>query len=129
MNARLLQIATVLFCAAIAPAARAAEDSGTESQSPIRATWYGGKYHGKTTANGEKFNVKEFTAAHPTLPFDSVVEVKQVKGKRKVLVRINDRCGGCEIDLSPAAARRLGILWRGHAPVKLDVLAQLVRFE
>lgn len=85
------------------------------------ASWYGLKYHGKRTASGEKFDVRAMTAAHPTLPLGSVVEVRH--GRKAVMVRINDRCGRCGIDLSPAAADRLGLRHLGRASVTVRPLA------
>jgi rare lipoprotein A len=89
------------------------------------ASYYHDKYHGRQTANGEIFNTNEFTAAHRTLPFGSMVRVTLADGKRSVLVRINDRgpfISGRVIDLSRAAARELGIEKAGLAQVKVEVI-------
>ena len=86
------------------------------------ASWYGGKFHGRTTASGEKFNKYEMTAAHRTLPFGTKVKVVDQKTGKSVTVRINDRgpfVRGRIIDLSRAAAKKLGIIKRGHASVDL----------
>ncbi|KAF0220003.1 MAG: hypothetical protein FD176_3415 [Rhodospirillaceae bacterium] len=91
------------------------------AEQKVEASWYGHKYHGKRTASGEKFDVRAMTAAHPSLPLGSVVEVRH--GRKVVMVRINDRCGRCGIDLSPAAADRLGMRHLGRAPVTLRPLA------
>jgi rare lipoprotein A len=86
------------------------------------ASFYGS---GQQTANGERFNPRELTAAHRTLPFGTKVRVTNVRSGRTVTVRINDRgpfVPGRVIDLSQAAAEELGIVGRGLAKVKLDVV-------
>ncbi len=86
------------------------------------ASWYGLPYHGRKTANGERYNMEALTAAHRTLPFQSRVRVVRLDSGSSVEVRINDRgpfVKGRVIDLSRAAARRLGILKMGVAPVRL----------
>jgi rare lipoprotein A len=90
------------------------------------ASWYGPGFHGQTTANGERFDQDEFTAAHQTLPFGTKVLVKNPRTGKQVVVRINDRgpfVGGRIIDLSKAAAKALGMLRRGHDIVVLHALA------
>lgn len=93
----------------------------TMADQKVDASWYSHKYHGKRTASGERFDVRAMTAAHPTLPLGSMVEVRH--GRKAVTVRINDRCGRCGIDLSPAAADRLGMRHLGRAPVTVRPLA------
>jgi rare lipoprotein A len=86
------------------------------------ASFYGS---GQQTANGERFNPRALTAAHRTLPFGTKVRVTNVRSGRAVTVRINDRgpfVPGRVIDLSEAAAEELGIVGRGIAKVKLDVV-------
>ena len=76
------------------------------------ASWYGPGFHGKRTANGEKFNTRALTAAHKSLPFGSRVRVTNERTGRSVVVRINDRgpyAHGRVIDLSKAAAEAVGI--------------------
>ena len=76
------------------------------------ASWYGPGFHGKKTANGERFNMYAMTAAHKTLPLSSYAEVTNLKNHRSVIVRINDRGpyhGKRALDLSYAAAKELGI--------------------
>jgi rare lipoprotein A len=80
---------------------------------------------GSRTASGEKFNPRELTAAHPTLPFGTRVRVTNVSTGRSVTVRINDRgpfIRGRVIDVSHSAAESLGMVGRGVAKVKLDVV-------
>lgn len=98
----------------------------------MRATWYGAAYAGKATASGEMFDPWAMTAAHPTLPLGTLVEVKHVsKGHkggepRRVVVRINDRIAGHgRIDLSDAAARALRIRHHGGGTVEVTPIKQL----
>jgi rare lipoprotein A len=90
------------------------------------ASWYGGKFHGRTTANGERFDSREaLTAAHRTLPFNVCAEVEYLPTGRSVVVRINDRgpfARGRVIDLSRAAAEELGVLDDGLARVRVSAL-------
>ncbi|WP_027882407.1 septal ring lytic transglycosylase RlpA family protein [Meiothermus rufus] len=90
-----------------------------------RASWYGGRFHGRRTASGERFNKFHLTAAHRTLPFGTRVRVTNLHNGRSVVVRINDRgpySQGRILDLSYAAARQLGILRQGVAQVRLEIL-------
>jgi rare lipoprotein A len=92
-----------------------------------RASWYGPGFHGKRTANGERFNQNDLTAAHRHLPFGTKVKVTNVHNGRSVVVRINDRgpfSRGRVIDLSKAAARLIGVFQSGSAPVLLEVLGR-----
>ena len=90
------------------------------------ATWYGDAYRGKRTASGEKFNPDDFTAAHRTLRFGSIVEVRNLRNDRTVLVEITDRGpfgkNNRIIDLSEAAARQLGMLAAGTVPVEIRLV-------
>ena len=90
------------------------------------ASWYGGLFDGRLTASGEIFDKDALTACHPTLPFGTLVRVINLRNRRSVVVRINDRGAlnpGRVIDLSTGAAGRLGILRAGLAKVRLEVLA------
>jgi len=90
------------------------------------ASWYGSKFHGKRTADGEIYNMYAMTAAHKTLPFNTYVKVTNLNNHREAVVRINDRgpfVGDRIIDLSYAAAKKLGMIGTGTAPVKLVVLS------
>ncbi|MDG0817232.1 septal ring lytic transglycosylase RlpA family protein [Bdellovibrio svalbardensis] len=89
------------------------------------ASWYGKEFNGRMTANGERFNMFELTAAHRTLPFGKQVKVTSLSTGRTVIVRINDRGpyhGNRIIDLSYAAAKRLKIVNKGEEQVTLQVL-------
>ncbi|MGD8748647.1 MAG: septal ring lytic transglycosylase RlpA family protein [Balneolaceae bacterium] len=86
------------------------------------ASWYGPNFHGKLTANGEKYNMHKLTAAHRTLPFNTIVKVKNLDNGRSVNVRINDRGPYAKnriIDLSKEAAKKIGMLGPGTAHVAL----------
>ena len=87
------------------------------------ASWYGRKFHGQKTASGEVYDMFAMTAAHKTLPLPSYVRVTNVKNGRSVVVRVNDRGpfhGNRIIDLSYAAAERLGIARAGSALVEVE---------
>lgn len=89
------------------------------------ASWYGPNFHGKMTANGEKYNQWAMTAAHPTLPMPSMVKVTALDTGRSIVVRINDRgpfANGRIIDLSRAAAEELGVRAKGIAKVRVQYL-------
>ncbi len=91
------------------------------------ASYYGRRFHGRLTANGERFNMNAMTAAHKTLPFGTRVRVTNPRNGRSVTVRINDRgpfIRGREIDLSRGAAERIGMIASGHARVRLDIVSR-----
>ena len=97
---------------------------GTLRQRGI-ASWYGRKFHGQKTAIGETYDMFAMTAAHPTAPLPCFARVTHAKSGRSVLVRINDRGpfhAGRIIDLSYAAAHRLGIAQGGSGEVELELL-------
>jgi len=92
-----------------------------------RASWYGRFFHGRRTANGERYNMHALTAAHRTLPLGSYVRVTNPANSRSVIVRINDRgpyARGRVIDLSMAAASALDMRHSGTAKVKIEGLTQ-----
>ena len=89
------------------------------------ASWYGAPYHGQRSASGEIYDQEKLTAAHRTLPFGTRVRVHRVGRDESVVVRINDRGPFVKsriIDLSRAAAARLGMVGGGVAPVTLEVM-------
>lgn len=89
------------------------------------ASWYGGKFVGRQTANGEIFNTDILTAAHKTLPFNTIVEVTNLDNGFKTEVRINDRgpfIKGRIIDLSKKAATEIDIINSGTAKVSLKII-------
>jgi len=86
------------------------------------ASWYGNKFHGRDTSNGERYDMYAMTAAHKTLPIPSYVEVTNLSNGRKIVVRVNDRgpfVKGRIIDLSYVAAAKLDMLSAGTAPVSI----------
>lgn len=90
-----------------------------------RASWYGNEFHGKSTCNGEGYDMYAMTAAHKTLPMNTVVRVTNLENNQQTVVRINDRGPFVEnriIDLSYAAAKEIHIIGNGSASVKLEVL-------
>ncbi len=90
------------------------------------ASWYGPGFDGNLSASGERFNQNDLTAAHPNLPFGTVVMVKNLDNGRTVVVRINDRgpyVGDRVIDLSAGAASVLGMMGSGVARVEIEVMA------
>jgi rare lipoprotein A len=90
-----------------------------------RASWYGARFDGRLTANGERFDRRELTAAHKRLRFGTRVRVTNLANGRTVEVRINDRgpyARGRVIDLSEAAAEALEMIDAGVVPVELEVL-------
>jgi rare lipoprotein A len=88
-----------------------------------KASWYGGKFNGRKTANGEKFDMNALTCAHRTLPLGSWVRVTNLYNKRSTLLRVNDRgpmSPSLIMDLSYGAAKRLGVA--GLAKVRVEVV-------
>jgi len=91
------------------------------------ASYYGRRFHGRLTANGERFDMRAMTAAHKTLPFGTMVRVTNRRNGRSVTVRINDRgpfIRGRTIDLSRGAAEQIGLIAHGHAPVGLELVSR-----
>ena len=89
------------------------------------ASWYGKKFHGHLTSNGEVYDMYGMTAAHKTLPLPSFVKVTNLSNHRSAIVRVNDRGPfhpGRIIDLSYSAAHKLGVFDTGTAKVKIDVI-------
>jgi rare lipoprotein A len=86
------------------------------AQAETRATYYADSYQGSPTASGTPYNAGSYTAAHPSYRLGTVVRVTNLNNGRSVEVVVNDRCN-CGIDLSRAAARDIGLLSSGVAPV------------
>ncbi|AQS39470.1 rare lipoprotein A [Shewanella psychrophila] len=100
-------------------------DSGKGFQQTGLASWYGSKFHGHLTSNGETYDMYSMSAAHKSLPLPSYVRVINTKNNKQVIVRVNDRGPFHEnriIDLSYAAAHRLDMLKTGTASVKIEVI-------
>ena len=98
---------------------------GTFPRKTVMASWYGQEFSGRRTANGERFDPQGLTAAHKTLPLGTKIRVTNPRTGASVLVTVTDRGpfrGRRELDLSRAAAREVGILACGVAPVLIDIL-------
>jgi len=90
-------------------------------------SWYGARFNGRRTANGERFDMNRMTAAHKTLPFNTLVRVVDKRSGRAVLVRVNDRgpyVGGRILDLSKKAAGRLGMRSVGTTNASIEVFPE-----
>ncbi|MCX7876937.1 MAG: septal ring lytic transglycosylase RlpA family protein [Melioribacteraceae bacterium] len=91
----------------------------------MTASWYGPRFHGKSTANGELFDQSALTAAHKSLPFGTILQITNIRNNKSVIIRINDRgpyVEGRDLDLSKATAKALGILHKGVVKVKVKEL-------
>ena len=89
------------------------------------ASWYGGKFHGRRCANGSIYNMYQMTAAHKKLPFGTQVKVTNLRNNKSCIVKITDRgpfIHGRIIDLSKAAAKKIGMLGSGTAQVKIEIM-------
>lgn len=103
---------------------RSAAPPGTVEKG--EASWYGERHQGRRTANGERYDMYRLTAAHPSLPLGTKVLVTNLQNGRSVEVRVNDRgptVAGRIIDLSYAAAQRLGAIAAGTIPVSVRVVS------
>jgi rare lipoprotein A len=91
------------------------------------ASYYGREFHGRRTASGETFDMSKLTAAHPTLPFDTIVRVTNLDNGKVVTLRVNDRGPfkkGRIIDVSYEAAKRLDFVRQGLAEVRVEALSR-----
>ncbi|SEA62457.1 septal ring lytic transglycosylase RlpA family protein [Alkalimonas amylolytica] len=98
----------------------------TEYKATGIASWYGMKFHGHKTANGEVYDMYSMSAAHKTLPLPSYVLVTNLVNQKSAIVRVNDRGPFHQdriIDLSYAAAHKIGMLQQGTAPVQVELIA------
>ncbi len=89
------------------------------------ASYYGSKFHGRVTANGEIFDMYKFTCAHKELPFNTMLRVTNEDNGKSVTVRVNDRgpfISGRDLDLSYAAAAKIGLIAEGVKKVKVEIL-------
>ena len=88
-------------------------------------SWYGSEFHGRKTANGERFNQYAMTAAHRSLPFGTKLKVTCISTGKSTIVRVNDRGpfhGNRSLDLSKGAAKAIGLIDEGVGKVKIDIL-------
>lgn len=100
-------------------------DTGKGYRSSGTASWYGSKFHGHLTSNGETYDMYSMSAAHKSLPLPSYVKVTNLANNKEVIVRVNDRGpfhGDRIIDLSYAAAHKLDMLKTGTAKVAIEVI-------
>ncbi len=91
----------------------------------VTASYYAEDFHGKRTSNGERFNMNDYTCAHKSLPFDTILRVTNLSNGKTCEVRVNDRgpfVASREIDLSKAAAIKLGMIGSGTTIVKLEIV-------
>lgn len=115
----------IAACTGVRPVAPLPESPRGQVIERGTASWYGAKFHGRTTASGERYDMHELTAAHPTLEFGTRLEVRNLRTGRSAVVRINDRgpfARGRIIDLSYAAAKQIGLVGPGTAKVELVLL-------
>jgi len=123
----------------VSPAPAAASPAGKHAKIPAapapvgyteegNASWYGNPFHGRRASNGETYDMNKLTAAHRTLPFDTMVRVTNLSNNKSTVVRITDRGPFVEnriIDLSQAAAREIESIGPGVVPVRLEVLGSV----
>lgn len=108
----------LVLCLLASPLSAAEAETG-------EASWYGPGFHGRLTANGEVFDKEALTAAHRTLPFGTVVRVRNLDNGREAVLRINDRgpfARGRILDVSEAGARALGMVESGTARVRIEII-------
>ena len=89
------------------------------------ASWYGPRFNGRKTADGERYDAESLTAAHPNLPFGSLVRIVNPRTGQFEIVRINDRGPyqeGREIDVSYRVARKIGLIHSGVSQVRLELM-------
>jgi len=90
------------------------------------ASWYGEECQGNETASGELFDFNGLTAAHRKLPFGTTIKITNLKNKKSIRLRVNDRGPGIEgrmVDVTREAAKRLGFVGAGLAPVRMEIVA------
>lgn len=110
-------------CAAALSAATVFATASTASAQCGRASWYGPGFHGRTTANGERFNQGALTAAHKSMRFGTKLRVTNKSNGKSVIVRINDRgpyIKGRFLDLSKGAASKIGMIKTGSGAVCVE---------
>jgi len=123
----------ILFLNFCAPSSRFASKKTNRKITNVRdgeiiigyASYYADMFHGRKTANGEIFNMHDYTAAHRNLPFDTVLLVTNLENGKKVKVRINDRgpyVKGRILDLSLQAAKDIGLIKTGVTKVQINIL-------
>lgn len=127
MNRFQLSFLSVLLILSSASVRSGSQDVDTVRRSG-KASFYHDKFQGRTTSNGEQYDKNDFTAAHRTLPFNSIVHVQNKKNGKSVIVRINDRGPFTKsriIDLSKSAAEKIDMVPFGIVPVTIRVMTLL----
>ena len=122
LRALLIVLATLLASSAMANDLTLGDPGWTQTG---KASYYSSRLHGRGTASGEPYDETDLTAAHPQLPFGTLIEVTNLYNNRSVVLRINDRGPFIDhrvIDLGHGAASELGLTASGIAQVKLEVL-------
>ena len=123
-----LFLAALAFAAAPDAEAQAVRPGGRRAALRVeqgQASYYAARFHGRRTASGERYDHQALTVAHRTLPFGTVLRVTNERNGRTITVRVNDRgphIRGRIVDLSGAAARELGVIRSGTAPVRIEVV-------
>jgi rare lipoprotein A len=128
MKKKVFGLSILLVTIFLIPEYLNAQESAIFRQEGI-ASWYGREYEGRPTASGEIFNSSQLTAAHPSLPFGTMIIVTNQHNNRKVTVRINDRgpfVPARIIDISRAAAEQLDMISTGTAPVSVESVSRIV---
>lgn len=118
--ARFIVFAVIFFAGILLHAA-------TVYKSGVTASYYADKFHGRKTSSGEVFNMYDYTAAHKTLPFGTMLRVTNLANGKYVTVKVNDRgpfVKGRELDVSKAAAVKLGMIKTGTAKVRIEILGK-----
>lgn len=107
-----------IAAAALALAAALPADAAPIGSQVVSGSFYHARFEGRRTACGDRYDSGGYTAASNRHPCDALVRVS--RGGKSVLVRVTDRCGRCGIDLTPAAAREIGLNRVGRAPVSVE---------
>ncbi len=136
MRSRVLQgiictTVVMLFLTGCTPSPRFRNDSHTGKFKvgqtwTGKASWYGPKFHGRKTANGETYDMNGMTAAHRKLPFNTIIEVTLLSSGKSCRVRINDRGpfkGNRILDLSKGAAKKIGLIEEGVGKVRIRIVS------
>ena len=122
LRALLIVLATLLASSTMADDLSLGDPGWTQTG---KASYYSSRLHGRRTASGEPYDETDLTAAHPQLPFGTLIEVTNLYNNRSVVLRINDRgpfVGHRIIDVSQSAAELLGMIRAGSARVRIEVL-------
>ncbi len=125
----LLLLCTLFYLSSCAPVPRRVVQPPKTDY--VTASWYGPKFHGRLTASGEKFDMYAMTCAHREFPFGTRLRVTNLGNKKSVVVTVNDRgpfIHGRELDLSYAAAEKIGLIGPGVAQVRIESLGRDMRY-